>query len=634
MLRAPGATEASKTSDNVTSCPIYGIISLMSEQIVNIAVYKFVSLTDLKQRRENLRRLCQRARLRGTILLASEGFNLFLAGEAAGVERLLDELAGDSEIGPLNVKRSYTEYQPFNRMLVKIKKEIIAFGVEGIAPGESASKKISSIELKRWLDEGRDFTLLDTRNDYEIKLGTFDRAHEMNIDHFREFPASVENFPGEWRTKPVVMFCTGGIRCEKAGPLMEQHGFEDVRQLDGGILKYFEEVGQEHYRGDCFVFDQRVAVDAALRESDAAQCYVCQAILTPEEQHSSRYVPSESCPHCYQSPIDELTETLRQRHQQLREITNPLPGSQPYDNLRPIYVPARCNGMLIAEFLTAAVPAHPEAWWLEEIYQGHVLKSGQPAEASRSVKPGEHYEHLTPGIVEPDVDGAIEILHEDAALVVVNKPAPLPMHPCGRFNRNTLARLLAPVYQPEQLRPAHRLDANTSGVVVLTRSRRMAQRLQPQFGEGKVEKIYLARVHGHPQADQFDCHARLAEGKSTAGVRQLCENGLQAETRFRVLKRFEDGTSLLSVQPITGRTNQIRLHLWSLNLPIVGDPTYQSNTQPVHRQTLAIDDGPMCLHAQRVQFIHPGLEEQVTFEAAAPDWADGLSDSIATLAKK
>ena len=152
-------------------------------------------------------------------------------------------------------KESPSAEQPFNRMLVKIKKEIIAFGVAGIDPASRPTPKLSARELKQWLDEGRPVTLLDIRNDYEVRMGTFRGARRAGIDHFREFPAAVQQLPAELKQQPVVMFCTGGIRCEKAGPFMEQAGFQNVHQLDGGILKYFEECGGAHYDGECFVFE-------------------------------------------------------------------------------------------------------------------------------------------------------------------------------------------------------------------------------------------------------------------------------------------------------------------------------------------------------------------------------------------
>ena len=154
-------------------------------------------------------------------------------------------------------------------MRVKIKREIIAFGIPGIDPARNPSRKLSPRTLRQWLDEGRSVTLLDTRNTYEIERGTFRGALPAGIRHFRDFPRAVERLPARLKNQPVVMFCTGGIRCEKAGPFMEREGFRDVFQLDGGILKYFEECGSAHYDGECFVFDERVGVDPTLRETGA-----------------------------------------------------------------------------------------------------------------------------------------------------------------------------------------------------------------------------------------------------------------------------------------------------------------------------------------------------------------------------
>ena len=211
--------------------------------IVNIAAYKFVPLDDLKELRRRLRNRCVRWGLMGTILISTEGINLFVAGSRAAIDKLLAELHGIPGLADLPLKESFSDHQPFNRMLVRIKQEIIAFGVDGIEPLTSPSPKLAARELKQWLDEGRPVTLLDTRNDYEVKLGTFRNARPIGVGHFREFPAAVQHLPAEMKEQPVVMFCTGGIRCEKAGPFMEREGFKQVFQLDGGILKYFAECG-------------------------------------------------------------------------------------------------------------------------------------------------------------------------------------------------------------------------------------------------------------------------------------------------------------------------------------------------------------------------------------------------------
>ncbi len=268
-------------------------------QIVNLAAYKFLPLTDLPERRRRLREVCQRQGLKGTILLSAEGINLFLAGRREAVDALIAALRADPEIGPLEMKESLSDYQPFNRMLVKIKREIIAFGVDGIDPTVATSPRISPAELKSWLDEGRQVTLLDVRNDYEVSLGTFEGAVPIGVDHFRQFPAAADRFAEQRREETVVMFCTGGVRCEKAGPYLERAGVDEVYQLDGGILKYFEDCGQQHFHGECFVFDNRTAVDGALRETATTLCFACQRTLSAEEQSSPHYVLGESCPYCY-----------------------------------------------------------------------------------------------------------------------------------------------------------------------------------------------------------------------------------------------------------------------------------------------------------------------------------------------
>ncbi len=397
-----------------------------TSSVVNIAAYRFVTLDDLPRRREELRELCRRLELKGTILLAQEGINLFLAGGREEIDEFLSVLQSDSAFAELEVKESLSDEQPFSRMLVKVKDEIIAFGVEEVDPRRATSPRISPAELKQWLDEGRSVQLLDTRNNYEVELGTFRNAKVADIDHFREFPDAVRALPEAMKEQPVVTFCTGGIRCEKAAPFLEQAGFREVYQLDGGILKYFEECGGEHYDGDCFVFDSRVAVNPRLEETDDELCFVCQAALSPTDQASPLYVPAVSCPHCYQTPAEKQAELLARRQAAIGKVTNPLPGSTPYDNRRPINVPGRFAGRLLIDFLCEWHPHVSRDEWQAEIKSGRIEQEGfEPAEANQIVREGQRFDHLFPATVEPDVNAAIEVVYEDESVVVVNKPAPL-----------------------------------------------------------------------------------------------------------------------------------------------------------------------------------------------------------------
>jgi UPF0176 protein len=533
-------------------------------------------------------------------------------------------LRGWPGLEDLQPKVSETEHQPFRRMLVRLKKEIIAFGVDGIDPARRTSPKLSARELKRWLDEGRPVTLLDTRNDYEIKLGTFHDALPIGIDHFREFPAAVARLAPELKEQPIVMFCTGGIRCEKAGPFMEAQGFKSVFQLDGGILKYFEECGGEHYDGECFVFDQRVGVDPGLQESGASQCFRCQTPLSEADQQNAHYVQGESCPYCFKTPAEQMAANIARRHEQISHLSAVLPGSQPYDHYKPIKIPASFDGQTLCDTLSTLFAHIPAGVWRERFAQERMVDdTGRPVTATQIVRAGERYQHKLPATIEPDVDMRVELLHEDEALVVLNKPAPLPMHAGGRFNRNTLKYLLDKIYAPQKPRPAHRLDANTTGLVVVARTRHFAAEIQSQFERAEVEKIYLARVHGHPPRDEFICDAPIGSDAGALGSRAVDPvAGLASRTEFQVRNRMADGTALLEARPLTGRTNQIRIHLAHLGYPVCGDPAYLAGSALGDSQTLDVDAPPLCLHAWRLGFRHPLDQRRMTFAAPPPRWAN------------
>jgi len=596
---------------------------VLMTKITNIAAYKFATLPDIRALRSQLLALCRSWGLRGTILLSVEGINLFVAGEREQIDWLLAELRALPALADLPVKFSETDHQPFRKMLVRIKKEIIAFDVEGINPAQHTSPKLAARELKQWLDEGRPVTLLDTRNDYEVKLGTFKNARPIGVDHFRDFPEAVRKLPPGLKEQPIVLFCTGGIRCEKAGPFMEREGFKNVFQLDGGILRYFEEAGGAHYDGECFVFDQRVGLDPSLQETESAQCFRCQTPLTAVDQADERHVPGQSCAYCYKTPAERTASNIARRHEAIRRAFTPLPGSQPRDNYKSINVPEDCDGKTLLEALCRVVKNVAGAEWEAKCARGLIVNLDlQAVAAARIVRAGERYRHLFPNVTEPDVNGRVEILHEDEALIVLNKPAPLPMHAGGRFYRNTLTHLLHEVYHPQRPHPAHRLDANTTGVVLVTRTQHFAGRLQPQFARGQVEKNYLVRVQGRPTEDVFSCDAPISGASGELGSRTVdVDNGQAARTEFRVRQRHGDGTTLLEARPLTGRTNQIRIHLWHLGFPVCGDAVYLPGQQLGDTQTLSMDDAPLCLHAWQIKFAHPLSQRPVEFTAPPPAWA-------------
>lgn len=589
---------------------------------VNIAAYKFAPLENLKPLRESLLGRCRELGLKGTILLSTEGINLFLAGGRDEIAQILMLLRSVPGLEDFPVKSSESDHQPFNRMLVRIKREIIAFGVEGIEPAKRTAPKLSPAELKTWLDEGRPVTLLDTRNEYEIKLGTFRNAVTLGIDHFRDFPAATQKLSADLKTQPIVMFCTGGIRCEKAGPFMQREGFENVYQLDGGILKYFEDCGSAHYEGECFVFDQRVGLDPTLAETESDQCFACLTPLTKDDLADPRYRKGIACPYCDQSSSEALAQVLEKRHAAIKRITNPLPGREPYCNYRPLLIPATYEGRTLEEFLMGVFGHIPRDNWQQLCRDGRIQDREQrPVQFDQIVHAGERYLHYQPQTSEPDVNANIEIVFEDEAIIVVNKPAPLPVHASGRFHRNTLQWILHEVYKPQCPRPAHRLDANTSGLMVFARTRHFASLVQSQFVRGEVEKTYLARVQGLPTSDEFVCKAPISKEAGALGSRTTQDDGLPARTEFRVIKRFDDSSALLEACLKTGRTNQIRVHLWDAGWPIRGEQSYLADRMLGDTQTHDVSDPPLCLCAYRLAFTHPLTNQRMWFATSLPGWA-------------
>ena len=602
---------------------------MLNEPIVNIAGYKFVPLDNLYELREQILAMALEVGLKGTILLAPEGINLFIAGTPTHVGAFLLQLRRDPRFCDFCVKESGSNYAPFQRMLVRVKREIIAFGDSSINPSIHKAPQLTAVELKKWLDENRPLTLLDVRNNFEIELGTFDNAVPIGIDHFREFPTAVQQLPTQMKEQPMVMFCTGGIRCEKAGLFMQREGFRNLYQLEGGILKYFETCGDVHFHGECFVFDQRVALDGQLHKTDTTQCYVCQATLSVDEQASPLYREGLSCPHCHQSEQERMEKRIQVRHQQIDEATQPLPGSVPYENRLPVNVSHRFDGWSLIDFLHQIHPHVGRQVWLRVCAEGLLRKNNVPVDADHKIRTSERYERVLPQTVEPDVDRKIKILFEDEALIVIDKPAPLPMHPSGRYHRNTLVYILRHVFKPQKPRNAHRLDANTSGVVVFSKTRHIASLLQPQFQQGKVAKEYLVRVHGTPQQKEFVCSAPIGLDPQQAGARIVDAAGRASRTEFSVLRAFDRHTTLLRARPITGRTNQIRIHAWHLGFPVCGDPVYLRDGTLGQRQTLTVTDPPLCLHATKLAFQHPLREVPVSFESPLPEWSQDSRHSKA-----
>lgn len=279
-----------------------------TDNFVNIAAYKFITFEGLEDIRPHYQERCLALGLKGTILLTPEGINMFLSGTRANIDAFLAWVRSDARFADLEVKESYSAEQSHKRMLVKIKKEIITMRMPLIKPELGRAPAVAPATLKRWLDQGYDdkgkpVVMVDTRNAFEVDVGTFNDTIDYRIEKFTEFPEVIAANKDALADKTVVTFCTGGIRCEKAAIHMQNIGYDSVYQLEGGILKYFEEVGGAHYTGDCFVFDYRTALTPQLEPSVTVQCFACRAVVTPRQQLDPRYVYEVSCPACAESII-------------------------------------------------------------------------------------------------------------------------------------------------------------------------------------------------------------------------------------------------------------------------------------------------------------------------------------------
>lgn len=287
--------------------------------IVVAALYKFVSLPDYQSLREPLLDFCLTHQIKGTLLLASEGINGTVSGSRDDIDALLSYLKRDPRFEDLEHKESFETGPPFYRMKVKLKKEIVTMGVQGIDPNVNVG---TYVEPKDWntLISDPDVTVIDTRNDYEYAIGTFKKAINPETNTFRELPQFVERELDPKRHKKVAMFCTGGIRCEKSTAFLKSKGFEEVYHLRGGILKYLEEVPESNslWEGECFVFDNRVAVNHQLEKGQYEQCHGCRHPITEEDMQSDQYLEGVACPRCYDQQTAEQRVRFAERQKQTR----------------------------------------------------------------------------------------------------------------------------------------------------------------------------------------------------------------------------------------------------------------------------------------------------------------------------
>lgn len=289
-------------------------------EILVAALYKFVEIDDLLSLQSNLYEICEKNNIMGTILIANEGINGTISGKNNEINQTISLLKSDKRFANIEIKYSSTNKQPFHRMKVRLKKEIVTIGLPEINP----NKKVGTyVNPEDWNDLISDpnVIVIDTRNKYETKIGSFQNALDPETSSFREFPDWVKKFKSskENANKKIAMFCTGGIRCEKASSLMKEEGFEDVYHLQGGILKYLETIDKENslWNGECFVFDQRVCLTDELEVGSYKMCFACRMPITEEEMQNEKYIEGISCIYCYDKTTKEKKERFGSRQRQI-----------------------------------------------------------------------------------------------------------------------------------------------------------------------------------------------------------------------------------------------------------------------------------------------------------------------------
>lgn len=289
-------------------------------EILVAALYKFVEIDDLLSLQSNLYEICEKNNIMGTILIANEGINGTISGKTNEINQTISLLKSDKRFTNIEIKYSSTDKQPFHRMKVRLKKEIVTIGLPEINPNNKVGTYVKPDDWNDLISDPN-VVVIDTRNKYETKIGSFQNALDPETSSFREFPDWVKKFKSskENANKKIAMFCTGGIRCEKASSLMKEEGFEDVYHLQGGILKYLETIDKENslWNGECFVFDQRVCLTDELEVGSYKMCFACRMPITEEEMQNEKYIEGISCIYCYDKTTKEKKERFGSRQKQI-----------------------------------------------------------------------------------------------------------------------------------------------------------------------------------------------------------------------------------------------------------------------------------------------------------------------------
>lgn len=585
--------------------------SMQTEAWTHSSFYKFVSLTHPFAVAERIQNLGQQLGILGTIQLAREGINAAIAGSNKPSKTSQSalaqfELAIEDIFGSTHFKHTTCETPPFGKLKVSVKEEIVQLGVSEV---QAIDHKPNALPPSAWraLLQRDDLILIDNRNSFEFKLGHFEGAIDPQIENFRDFPQWVEQQLPIWQQqgKTVAMYCTGGIRCDKTSAWLAPRGI-DIVTLEGGVINYLQEFPNDSaWLGDCYVFDQRVALDSQLEP----QYTPVDAVFPPNSEGQDWRA----------ARAERLNIAALKQHAQ--------------NNRSTVVTPQNEASKTILEFLQTRFPHIPKETWIQRISDGLVVDQlGQAISLNSPCKPGMTIHYSRQVIDEIPVPFQEEILFENDAILIVDKPHFLSCQPSGQALEHTLIHRLRRRLNNPHLSLAHRLDRDTAGLVLVTKKIEYRRAYQNLFRDRVVSKTYLAICHDadaryKPMDESEQITNRLERSPEhfmkAIVIPDSVEKPANATTHYQIIGLGEigsttDSIALVKLTPLTGQRHQLRVHMNHLGLPIVNDQIYPElypEPEPTPQAWAKRYNEPLQLLAQSLGFIDPISKQTLEFHS-------------------